>query len=238
VRALARTTTAEHGLMFDHSDGQLEEWARGVLGGEVAIALEPPGPAAPQHVVSLYLLELAPEPPARNTTRAPLQIAARYLVTTYAPAPGEAHRLLGELAFAALEQPGFEVDLASLPTELWAAFGVPPRPAFVVRVMVRRPRPEPAVPRVRMPLIMQAQPMAGLEGVVLGPEDIPLAGARVELPGLDRVTHTDARGRFYLPGVPRAGGSQRLRVSAKGSLQELIVEPAQPAPLVIRFDFG
>ncbi|HZH77837.1 MAG TPA: hypothetical protein VEY88_17555, partial [Archangium sp.] len=44
--------------------------------------------------------------------------------------PERAHHVLGQLVFAAMEEPEFEVDLAPLPVALWSALGVPPRPAL------------------------------------------------------------------------------------------------------------
>jgi hypothetical protein len=38
-----------------------------------------------------------------------------------------------------------------------------------------------------------------LNGVVLGLDDVPLAGAEVELPALQLFTHTDYKGRFHFP---------------------------------------
>ena len=73
--------------------------------------------------------------------------------------------------------------------------------------------------------------------MVVGPGDVPVMGARVECPALNRVTRTDGKGRFRLAAVPAAPPPQFL-VTAKG--RQRWVSPDLHAlggqPLVIRFD--
>ena len=45
---------------------------------------------------------------------------------------------------------------------------------------------------------------------------IPIAGARVEVPAIDRRSRTDADGRFRLDSIPSAATALRVRVTAKG----------------------
>jgi hypothetical protein len=59
--------------------------------------------------------------------RPPLGISLRYLVTTWCENVKEAHRLLGDLMLAALEETKFEVEAIPAPVELWRAFGIAPR---------------------------------------------------------------------------------------------------------------
>ena len=149
--------------MIDEVDRSLREWITTVL-GETPVSLLPPSPqdrqnTAPVEGVGLYLLDLQEGPAARERRNQPLQLKVRYLITVSAAEPEEAHRRLGELAFAALASPEFEVELG-VPTALWPAFGVPPRPAFLLRVAVRRERPERPVPLVTEPLVVEAAPVA------------------------------------------------------------------------------
>jgi hypothetical protein len=143
--------------MIDEVDRSLREWIATVL-GDIPISLSPPE-GEEKDGVKLYLLDLLEGPAPRERRNQALQLKARYLITVAADAPEEAHRRLGELAFAALESPDFEVELGALPTSLWQAFGVKPRPAFFLRVPVRRERPARKVPLVLEPLVIQAQPM-------------------------------------------------------------------------------
>lgn len=211
--------------MIDRTDRYLKEWV-GAVANNAAVSLAVPSNASDEPGVGLYLLDLVPVPPARGVQLPPLQIALRYLVTTHAPAPEEAHRLLGTLVFAALENPEFDVDLAPLPATVWAAFGVAPRPSFLVRVPLRHERPQPPVSPVRMPLVVkQARPQS-LRGVVLGPGNQPIAGAQVELSALELSTRTDTSGRFGFTVVPAPPHANRLRVRAKGQEVTVATEDA------------
>jgi len=220
--------------MIDQIDEQLRAWIRETLDVPPP-SLSPPDDAQKDRGVNLYLLELVDKPPTRGTRRTPLQIALRYLVTTWADEPEEAHRLLGELVFAAMEKPDLEVELEPIPATTWAALGVKPRPSFVLRVPLQLERPEAAVKLVREPLVVQDAPSTSLRGIVLGPGDAPLARALVELPVLRVSTHTDARGQFEFSNVPGKPFTRRLYVRAKGRELDVTLEQTVE-PIVIRFD--
>jgi hypothetical protein len=142
--------------------------------------------------------------------------------------------MLGALVVAALENPEFEVEQEPLPLALWTSLGIAPRPSFVLRVPFRHDRPQKLAPPVRKPIIIKQLPLISFEGQVLGPEDIPLMDARVELPALELFTNTDSKGRFHFS-VPAMRGSRLLRVRAKG--QEFSINTEQAGsdedPLVI-----
>jgi len=221
--------------VIDAVDEQLRSWAGAVL-GDASFSLDPPKPSPEGRGASFYLLELGPAPPPRNTGRAPLQLALRYLVTTWAETPAAAHALLGELAFAAMEVPDALVDLAPLPPALWAALGVPPRPAFILQLPLRKERPEPRAPFVRVPLVVEDAPLVGLAGVVLGPDDVPVAGAAVELPALGYRTRTAPDGTFRFAAVPATAGRLRLHVRARGREQTVTLDKVGEGPVTVRFD--
>nr|WP_274622146.1 hypothetical protein [Myxococcus fulvus] len=149
--------------MIDEVDQRLKAWVSRVA-GEAPVYLGVPDREAIERGVCLYLLELGPAPPARGGRRGPLQFSVCYLVTAGAEAPEQAHRLLGELVFSAMEEAEFEVDLTPVPATLWAGLRVPPRPGFRVRLPVRRERPASVVHRVRFPVVTQ-----------LGPAEAPAA---------------------------------------------------------------
>lgn len=222
--------------MIDQIDQRVKAWVEQTL-PRVAVTLGPPGAVRDGQGISLYLFELVDDPPLRGSQRTPLQAAARYLVTTRAGTPEDAHRLLGDLLFAAMDSAAFQAELNPLPAAAWTAFGLPPQPSFVLRVPLQMARPQPPVPRVRHPLDVQPVPLATLRGRVVGPEDIPLAGARVEIDGLDAIARTDADGLFHLDTLPAGPAICRLRVRAKGAEQviETRIPPNGDQPLLIRF---
>lgn len=223
--------------MLDEVDQRLKTWVGTVL-GEVPVSLHAPDRESVDAGVSLYLLELGAAPPPRTERRPPLRLSVCYLVTVGgAGSPERAHRQLGELVFAAMEEQDFEVDLSPVPVEVWAALGVAPRPAFRLRLPVVRERAEPRVPRVRVPLALNASPITdALTGSVVGPGDVPIPGALVELPSLRLRTRTDAKGVFRFPSVPPAGSLGGLEVRAKGEVLALGPEAlaTEGRPLIIR----
>lgn len=224
--------------MLDTVDSELAAWVRATL-GDVRVSHEPPRPGtANAPAISVYLLDLVKTPQARSgRAQPPLQVTARYLVTTAAPAVVEAHRMLGELTFSALAHPEYVVERESLPVELWAGFGVPPQPALVLGVRLTRERPEERAPLVSSAPTVVGTPAITLTGWIIGPGNLPLAGARVECPAVSRVVQTDGRGHFRLSGLPAAPPA-RLLVTAKGQQLWVETEPAAgaAAPLVVRFD--
>jgi len=201
--------------MFDEADARLEAWTKGALDG-VEVSLSPPSDSAAENTVSLYLMEVIPTPPARGVRMPPVQAVLRYLITTSAENLKEAHRLLGEMMVAATDMPDFEMEKEPLPPELWRSFGLYPRPAFVLRVPFKYERKELPVKMVRFPLITERAPLTPLQGKVLSTGNIPLAGARVELPKFKLYTVTDADGIFRFPAVPSEPKNKALFIRAKG----------------------
>jgi hypothetical protein len=221
--------------MIDEIDQRLKAWVGGVS-GEVPVSFSVPDRSSQKPGVSLYLLELSSAPPARSVRRVPLQFSVCYLVTVTAETPERAHHTLGELVFSALETPDFEVDLGAIPLELWTALGVPPQPAFRLRLPVRRERAEANVRRVSFPLVTRMIPNEALLGRVVGPGDVPIPGALVDLPALKLSTRTDARGCFRFPFVPSLETLGRLEVRAKGEVLQVGAEAltSEAGQLVIR----
>ncbi len=223
--------------MIDTVDRQLEEWVRSVL-PDADLSFEPPTDTGDGRGVNLYLMELinSPLPGGRHT--APLQILLRYLVTSWAESSLEAHRMMGELVFAAMENSEFEVELETVPIDTWTAFGIAPRPSFILRYKLRVERPEKTVPLVSGPLSITSSPMMDLQGLVLGPGNVPIMGARVELTALQRFTYTDYKGRFTLPAIPGDQNLESLRVTARGWELTIQLEPTahDAEPLVIHFN--
>jgi hypothetical protein len=223
--------------VIEQADARLRDWALAAVPG-LDISFAAPSNTHTGQGVSLHLMDLVRQPPPRGPNRPPLQLALRYLVTTWADTVEDAHRLLGQLVFAAMEQTDVEVELQPLDGSAWAAIGVLSRPAFVLRVTLRKELPVPAQPFVRGPIIVQAAPPASLYGRVVGPGDIPLADAIVEVPSLRLAQRTDAKGFFVFAAVPGPPTLVSLRVRARG--QELTLPAALPTshdqPQIIHLD--
>jgi hypothetical protein len=223
---------------FDEVDQWLKEWVGSVL--EVPeISLGAPIGRREGRGVNLYLIELKDKPPLRTMKRPPQQLLLRYLVTTWADRPEDAHHLLGQIVFAAMDNPEFEIDLNPVSIDAWRAFDTAPQPSFLLGVTLQRLRIEPKERIVREPLIVKLSPFTSLHGIVLGPGDVPLAEARVEIPGLRLETRTDYQGRFRFSMVPSEPAEKRLEINARGrklSLTDKENHPGEGDPLVIHFN--
>jgi hypothetical protein len=212
--------------VIDQADERLREFITATVGPAVPVSSGPPGGGASGRAVNCYLLEVVPAPAERSVRRPPLQVALRYLITTWDDDHLAAHRLLGQLLFAAMADDALDVEREALDAASWTALGTPPRPAFVLRVPVRVERPERTAPRVREPLHVEIGLAQRLTGVVVGPGDTPIMNARVEAVGLDAITTTDAAGRFQLPAPPASGPPLRVRVAARGVHTEVVHDTA------------
>jgi hypothetical protein len=221
--------------MADEFDERLKGWVGSAIQG-VELSLAAPDAAKTGRGIGLYLLEVMQSPPPSTNRRPPLQLTLRYLVTAWSDKPEDAHQMLVELMFAAMENKDFQVELEPIPITVWTAFGVPPRPSFILRVPLRQERPQPQAKLVRQ-LKIQSAPIVGFHGLLLGPRDVPLSNCSVELPALNLATSTDYKGRFYFPSVP-AAGSKQLLIKARGFVLPVSGEQNYPdsrTPLVIHF---
>jgi hypothetical protein len=210
--------------MIERIGQEIIDWIGSIItGAEVALGL--PSNNAQSAQIGLYLMDLSQSNCARVGKLPPFQINLRYLVTVRSPREEEAHRLLGELIFAALqkpekESPEFEVIVEPLPVEAWAILGTAPQPSFFLRAPLRRERPEKLAPRVKEPVVLQPSPMRALSGVVYEAGGMPIMGARVELLTLGITTRTDESGRFRFAAVP-SNGQLKLLAQAKGQTKEI-----------------
>lgn len=225
--------------MIEAIDQRLSEWVGSVLAEDIEVSLLPPARTGDKKIVGLYLKDILPSAPARGTRRPPLQVMLRYLVTAWSKSPEEAHQVLGRLLFAAMEHAEYEVDLEPIPAQVWTAFGTIPMPAFLLRLPLRVERPEKPAALIRSPIEVQQSPLGRMAGTVMGPEQIPLANARVELATHNLVARTDAKGRFSFPTVPTEPALKKVRIVARG--RELFKEVDykkinQEEPLIIHFD--
>jgi len=225
--------------MIEAIDQRLSEWIGSVLAEDIEVSLLPPGHTGDRKIVGLYLKDILASAPTRGSRRPPLQVLLRYLVTAWSKSPQEAHQVLGQLLFAAMEHADYEVDLEPIPAQVWSAFGTFPMPAFMLCLPLRLERPQKPVQLIRSPIEVQQSPLVRVEGMVMGPEEIPLANARVELGSHNLVARTDAKGRFIFPTVPAQPALKKVRILARG--RELFKEVDyqkinQEEPLIIHFD--
>jgi hypothetical protein len=216
-----------------------EEWVRPAIGPEVEVRVGSVGDpeSSGGKAVLLTLIDIAPFPaPHRSVTPAPLQLRARYLVSVLGFDATEQGQCLAELAFQAGPLIRVELDPSPPGPAFWAALGTSARPALLVSVLLERERPSHKAPRVRTPLITRWSPSRPLAGVVLGPGDIPIAGALVEVEGSPLTTYSNHRGEFGFRSVPGAEPPPTLIVNAKGTQLRISVNIADGSedPLLIR----
>lgn len=222
--------------MIEEADDLVTEWASSVL-PRADVALGRPEEEKAGAGVRIHLLELVQKPLPRGQRKPPLQMSLRYLVTTWADEPRHAHKLLGDLVFAASESTDFEVELEPLPDSIWPALGATPRPHFVMRVPVSRERAQPETKLVRKPLVVHATRLSRLEGRIIGPDDIPVPDAYIELPSLRRFTRSDPSGHFEFDAIPSDPPVKELHIRAKGRDFALAGDPSLDGhPVVIRLD--
>jgi len=219
--------------MIEALDAQLAAWVGDRLKG-VPVTFDPPSDGRTGEGVSLYLMELTPHADERVERNRTLRASLRYLITSWSDKPERAHELLGTLLLAALREPEFELDPVPIGVDAWTAFRIGPRPSFVMRVPLRQDLESPAVKLVRKPLDMRASGVSVLDGTVLGPDDVPLASASVELPALQLVTTTDWKGRFRFPSVPADPPPKELLVKARGKEQRVPIKSIG-TPVLIHF---
>lgn len=219
--------------MIDTIDQQLKDWVTSTVAGTDVRMSRPPAKVDRPTVV-LQLLEMAHAVPSRRDGPRPVELALHYLVTTSAKSIEEAHRLLGELSFAAIGDANLNIDLQPIPIDTWRALGMTPQPAFRIIAPIVRERVVDT-PRITQPVQLRVSPLATVEGVVLGPGDVPIAQARVHVSGTTDVAYTDNQGRFYFRGMPASPVTKTLRVVARGIEQTVAKSFSTEEPVVIRF---
>jgi hypothetical protein len=217
--------------MIDEVDQRMKAWV-GRIATEAPVYLGVPDRESLDRGVCLYLLELGPAPLSRTGKRNAMQFSVCYLVTVGAETPERAHRLLGDLVFAAMGDKELEVDLSPVPHALWVGLRSVPRPAFRVRVQVRKEHP---LTEVRCLSLVDSGEVP-LQGRVVGPDDLPIRGAWVALPALQLSTRTDAQGQFQFPRVSSLESLGRLEVRTAGELLSVDSEEltSGSSPMVVR----
>ena len=214
------------------ADDLLARWATSVV-RTMAVTFGPlPGETA-ELTANFLLADLEPIRVGRMLRGdPPLRALATYLVSVWSSDAKDAHRVTGDLLFAAMQQPALFTVSSGSP--LWHALRLPPHPCFALLLPIER-SVEPAkaaspVESVRL----KAGPARVLNGALRGPRKAPIADALVEIPALNLQTRTDARGLFTLGAVTAGLGTLLIRLTAKGAQREVRARlPRFPAPLII-----
>jgi hypothetical protein len=122
--------------MFHDASIRLVDWINQIAHEPIA-ALGLGASAGSGRRIGLSLVDVRPQ---ASRPGARVDVTLRYLVTVSADVPTEAHRLLGELTFAAMTHRDFQVDREPLPLEFWLAHDLAPQPSLVVSLTVSRDR--------------------------------------------------------------------------------------------------
>ena len=186
--------------MLDQVDGDVLAWAE-ALADPGAVRLGLPAGEAPDSGLYLHLFDFRQDSQEHAPRQSTWRFVSRYLVSACSEDARESHRLLAHALIHAIESDRFEVERESPSLALWQALRVPARPAFVLAAPWSHQREKPQGPLVRRPLQMDWGELQPLSGSVLGPSDVPIMLARVEIPHTGLSAATDWRGRVPFPPV-------------------------------------
>ncbi len=225
---------------MDRVAQDVANWIRAVA-KPANVVIGPPTDGGSELTISLHLHgmrhDLSAAMPRSSATKhaVPLSVVVRFLVCVSSPDPAAALAMLSTVVFAALEKPGFRLDLDPPPPEFWLAHGVRPQPSFIIEAPCVHERPGRQAKPVRE-VVLKGTPLRTLEGVVVDKQDKPISGVTVDLPALELTVRTDNKGRFIFAAVPRDLGTKTFRLRARG--KEISVRapsPTAPMPFTIRF---
>ncbi len=201
----------------DEVTRSLADWVAGIV-PEVPVVILAAATDATLHEGILVRLHRLVPLPASCVAGAPPGLSLHYFVEVRLQDPLAAHRALGDIAFAALSHPDWRAEAAEYPTLALAA-------------TLTRPHEVQRAPLVRQPLRLRSVPVGPLEGVLVGPGGVPLAGARVRLAETGQSAATDAEGRFRLAAALASEAELRLQIEARG--RRFAVTARAEAPLTI-----
>jgi hypothetical protein len=159
-----------------------------------------------------------------------LRLRARYAVVADGPVDA-AVALIDRVLTAAADEDAYRLVLEPVPTTLWGASGVP-RPSVLIDVPVQIAVAAAAAPRVTGGLRLAGGGLRAIEGQVLGPGGVALAGMTVASPATGTSVVTDNRGGFVLAGQP-ADTAVLLHLSGRGLHLQVEVVPEATDPVAI-----
>jgi hypothetical protein len=185
---------------------------------------------APESGISVRLIQVSPRMEPRARDRLIRTLALDYLVGVRADDALAEHRLLAELAFAIMDLPDFELVGGEGAAQACLAAGLAPAAGLVVRGHACRVDDIAQAPLVREPAIMRVAPLGFVDGIVIGPGDLPVPNATVTLGDGVRsaVTGPDGRFRFASP------DDAPVQVAARAHGRERTIAAAAGEPAVIK----
>jgi len=190
----------------------LQEWL-GLIAPGVPVGLAT-GPASDaDHGIAIRLVEVAPRVVPLSPGHRSSAIALDYLVTVGIEDARLAHAALAEIAFAAQDSASYEIVTGRHVAELCATSGIALVPGLVLRTELRRDVPVRLAPLVREAPKPNLEPLVQARGRVVGPGNVPIAGALVTIAGSSRccTTGPDGRFRFAIPAGQPATVTARAR---------------------------
>lgn len=200
-------------------------WAGAIL-PKTAIAAKPLNAHQRDNGVDIRLIALSPRP-AQRTSHPPIVIDLDYLITVQMDDAFAEQHMLAELLLAAADRSDFEIVSARSAAETCTALGIPIAAGFTLRTSLTRARDAKIAPLVRFPLKVDTAELGIVEGTVIGPGAIPIAGAVVTIPGVGRQARTDAHGRFRIAGAPKNEKGIPINVKARGVELDTAAIPGQ-----------
>lgn len=224
--------------MIDEVDHVLKKWIASVIDSKYEITFHAPQANAGQSAVIAYLYHMENDMPRSTAREIPLQIMLTYLLLVQTEDPLEAHRILGNLLFAAKARSDLEVDFPVLPATYWQAFGIPPAPYFCLRVPLRMDREQQQIPRVKSAPQINIASTQMIDGLILGPADIPIAGAKITLNNSNSIAYSNNNGLFSINADAKSKQNFNCLIHAKGKQFSISVPipETQQAPLTIHLD--
>lgn len=225
-------------------DRHLRAWLASIVDGPVrdGMPTNDPAPSDDDGELTLCVVDLVPETTMSVDVHRSGSAAVwlRHLVCATHPGSSAALGALGVVMARLVDPtrldagaPTVQFDPAATTTHLWAALGVAPRPAVVLRTRAVFSRDAALVPRVTSPLRVVGGPVLVLRGRLVGPGEVPLVGADVSVPAVGASARTAPDGSFVLAGVP--SGPLAVAVRAKGRSFDVDLDAAD-SPHTVRCD--
>ena len=199
----------------DSVSAGLADWVRSLL-PDVPTTARPLGARDRANGVDIRLLRVMPRPAARIAAP-PVILDLDYLITVQMADAAKEQNALVELMFAAAERHESEIVTDQNVGELCTSLGIPVAAGFVLRTPLLRTPARHGAKRVRTPLVVHTAELGVIEGRVVGPRDIPIAGAVITASGLSNTARTDRDGHFRLVGMPGTADGVALTARARGA---------------------
>jgi hypothetical protein len=158
-----------------------------------------------------------------------VELRLRVLAVTAGPRPLAD---LETLLLALDHVPQTEVEREEPPLQLWPLLGARPRPAAVVRLAVPVALPSTPTAPVLFPMRVEVRQVRTCDGLILGPNSVPLPYGVVRAQAFDREVIGDDEGRFRIA-VPVDDDHVALTVEVKGRTFTVDALVPEQGPIVV-----